>query len=66
MIAPAELSRRVRGLALRARKNVSHLGEGAYRSAFKGHGLEFQEIREYSAGQRQADDITLICFGPSL
>ena len=24
-----------------------------------------QEIREFSAGQRQADDITLICFGPS-
>ena len=25
-----------------------------------------QEIREFSAGQRQADDITLICFGPTL
>jgi serine phosphatase RsbU (regulator of sigma subunit) len=23
-----------------------------------------QEIREYSAGRPQADDITLICFGP--
>jgi uncharacterized protein (DUF58 family) len=50
VISPAELSRRVRGLELRARKNVSHLAEGAYRSAFKGHGVEFQEIREYAPG----------------
>ena len=25
-----------------------------------------QDIREFSGGQRQADDITLICFGPTL
>ena len=56
MSAPGELSRRVRNLELRARKNVSHLGEGAYRSAFKGHGIEFQEIREYMPG----DDIRTI------
>jgi uncharacterized protein (DUF58 family) len=56
LIAAAELSRKVRGLELRARKNVSHLGEGAYRSAFKGHGVEFQEIREYAPG----DDIRTI------
>jgi len=55
-MAPAELARRVRGLELRARKNVSHLGEGAYRSAFKGHGIEFQEIREYMPG----DDVRTI------
>jgi uncharacterized protein (DUF58 family) len=56
VIAASELARRVRGLELRARKNVSHLGEGAYRSAFKGHGVEFQEIREYAPG----DDIRTI------
>jgi uncharacterized protein (DUF58 family) len=56
VIAPEELSRRVRALELRARKNVSHLGEGAYKSAFKGHGVEFQEIREYTPG----DDIRTI------
>jgi len=56
VIGPAELARRVRGLELRARKNVGHLGEGAYRSAFKGHGIEFQEIREYMPG----DDVRTI------
>ena len=34
-----ELSRKVGQLSLRARKNVSALGAGAYRSAFKGHGI---------------------------
>jgi serine phosphatase RsbU (regulator of sigma subunit) len=24
-----------------------------------------QDIREFSAGRAQADDITLICFGPT-
>ncbi len=24
-----------------------------------------QEIREYSAGHSQVDDITLVCFGPT-
>lgn len=56
MIAAAELVRRVRGLELRARKNVGHIGEGAYRTAFKGSGVEFQEIREYAPG----DDIRTI------
>ena len=50
------LSARVRQLELRARKSVSHIGAGAYRSAFKGLGIEFQEIREYSPG----DDIRTI------
>jgi uncharacterized protein (DUF58 family) len=56
LIAAAALSRRVRGLELRARKNVGHIGEGAYRTAFKGSGVEFQEIREYAPG----DDIRTI------
>lgn len=52
----SELTGRIRQLELRARKNVSHFGAGAYRSAFKGQGLEFQEIREYTPG----DDVRSI------
>ena len=36
-----ELSRKVRGLELRARKMTGGLISGAYHSAFKGRGIEF-------------------------
>ncbi|MEB3198185.1 MAG: DUF58 domain-containing protein [Candidatus Sericytochromatia bacterium] len=44
------LTRRVRRLELRAARLVQeHLG-GAYESVFKGQGIEFDEVREYQAG----------------
>ena len=46
----AELARRVRSVELRARRTVGELVSGAYHSAFKGQGIEFQEVREYVAG----------------
>jgi uncharacterized protein (DUF58 family) len=49
-LTPSELARKVRLLELRARKTVGHLTFGAYRSAFRGQGVEFQEIREYVPG----------------
>jgi uncharacterized protein (DUF58 family) len=35
---------------LHARRTVGELVSGAYHSAFKGQGIEFQEVREYVAG----------------
>jgi uncharacterized protein (DUF58 family) len=46
----AELARKVRLVELRGRKTVGGLVSGAYRTAFKGQGIEFLEVREYVAG----------------
>ena len=46
----AELDRRVRLLELRGRRTVGGLVSGAYRTAFKGQGIEFLEVREYVPG----------------
>jgi uncharacterized protein (DUF58 family) len=49
-VTAEELSRRVRGLELRARKMTGGLISGAYHSAFKGRGIEFLDVREYVPG----------------
>jgi uncharacterized protein (DUF58 family) len=46
----AELRRKVLELELRARKTIALVTAGAYRSAFRGKGVEFEEIREYIHG----------------
>lgn len=46
----AELRSKVRQLELRARKTMTIVTPGAYRSAFRGKGIEFEEIREYVPG----------------
>jgi uncharacterized protein (DUF58 family) len=51
-----EILRQVRRIELRTERMVSSLTAGAFRSAFKGSGLEFEEVREYSAG----DDVRAI------
>lgn len=61
MIAPASddlgaLLRAVRRIELRTERLVSSLAAGGYRSAFKGSGLEFDEVREYASG----DDVRSI------
>jgi uncharacterized protein (DUF58 family) len=53
---PAEVMRQVRRLQLRARRAVQTLLGGEYRSAFKGAGLSFEEVREYQPG----DDVRTI------
>jgi uncharacterized protein (DUF58 family) len=53
---PAEVMRQVRRLQLRARRAVQTLLGGEYRSAFKGAGLSFEEVREYQPG----DDVRSI------
>ncbi len=50
------LSQRLRLLEIRSRKDVTTLLAGQYRSAFRGSGIEFEEVREYQPG----DDIRSI------
>ena len=55
MITP-ELLAQVRRLTIRSRRAVEEVFSGAYRSAFRGKGLEFSEVREYVSG----DDVRSI------
>jgi uncharacterized protein (DUF58 family) len=54
---PAEVMRQIRRLQVRAKRPVRTLLGGEYRSAFKGAGLSFEEVREYQPGDdvRQID-----------
>jgi len=52
----SELMARVRGIQLRTRKLVSSALQGAYRSNFRGTGIEFEEVRPYQPG----DDVRSI------
>jgi uncharacterized protein (DUF58 family) len=51
-----ELFKRIRHIEIRAKKLADELLAGEYVSAFKGHGIEFAEVREYVHG----DDVRLI------
>jgi uncharacterized protein (DUF58 family) len=51
-----ELLRQVKRIELRTERLVSSLAAGRYRSAFRGQGMEFDEVREYAAG----DDVRAI------
>ena len=50
---PAELARQIKLLEIRTCRIVDEVTGGAYRSAFKGSGIEFDEVREYT----QEDDV---------
>lgn len=51
-----EVLKRIRGIHLRTRHLVDDVMGGEYLSAFKGRGMEFEEVREYQPG----DDIRTI------
>ncbi|MCB2229335.1 DUF58 domain-containing protein [bacterium] len=53
---PKEILRKVRRIEIRTKRLVNDLFSGEYHSTFKGQGMEFEEVREYMAG----DDIRLI------
>ena len=54
-LAP-ELFAKIRGIQIRAQRLVTDLFAGEYESAFKGRGMEFEQVREYQPG----DDLRLI------
>lgn len=47
---PREILRQVKLIELRTRGLVNTLFSGEYHSVFKGHGMEFAEVREYAPG----------------
>jgi len=53
---PKEILKKVRQIEIRTSRMVNNVFGGEYHSVFKGQGMEFQEVREYSAG----DDVRAI------
>ena len=51
-----ELLKKIRYIELNVKKKVDSYFQGSYQTLFKGHGLEFQEVREYT----ENDDARLI------
>ena len=45
---PEELARQIKLLEIRTDRMVNEISGGAYRSVFKGAGIEFEEVREYT------------------
>ena len=45
---PPEIAKQIRLLEIRTNRTVDEITGGAYRSAFKGRGIEFEEVREYT------------------
>ena len=55
-IEVSEILKKVRRLQIVAARQVNDLLAGAYRSSFRGRGMEFDEVREYAPG----DDVRTI------
>ncbi len=53
---PSDILKKVRRIEIRTRKLVNESLAGEYHSVFKGRGMEFAEVREYTPG----DDIRII------
>lgn len=53
--------KKVRELEIKSKKLTNHLFTGEYHSAFKGRGMSFKEVKEYSAG----DDVRFIDWNVS-
>ncbi len=53
---PRELIKKIRRIEIRTNRMVNDVLAGEYHSVFKGQGVEFEEVREYQAG----DDIRTI------
>jgi uncharacterized protein (DUF58 family) len=55
-ILSSDVLKQIRKIEIRTNKIVNELFAGRYHSVFKGRGMEFSEVREYSPG----DDVRLI------
>jgi uncharacterized protein (DUF58 family) len=55
-VSSKEILKAVRQIELSTRQTINNVLAGAYHSAFKGNGVEFQEVREYIPG----DDVRSI------
>jgi uncharacterized protein (DUF58 family) len=60
-LTPREMLRRVRRLEIRTRRLVDESLAGSYHSMFRGRGMEFSEVREYTPG----DDVRTIDWNVS-
>src|SRR6185503_203444 len=47
---PTEILKKIRQIEIRTRRLVSETLAGQYHSAFKGQGMDFDEVREYQPG----------------
>ncbi|MEO9209648.1 MAG: DUF58 domain-containing protein [Ginsengibacter sp.] len=61
MLSTADIIKKVRELEIISKKNSTHFFSGEYRSAFRGKGMNFREVREYTHG----DDIRFIDWNVS-
>jgi len=61
LLTTAEIIKKVRELEIKSKKITSDLFTGEYHSAFKGKGMSFKEVREYTHG----DDIRFIDWNVS-
>lgn len=61
MMTTAEILKKVRELEIKSKRLTRHIFTGEYHSAFKGRGMSFREVREYSAG----DDVRFIDWNVS-
>jgi uncharacterized protein (DUF58 family) len=52
---PQEIFKKIRQIEIRTNRIVDSLLGGAYNSAFKGRGMEFEEVREYQPGDEVRD-----------
>ena len=55
-----EILRKVRQIEIRSNRLVAELFAGSYHSAFKGQGIDFEEVREYQPGVRFAPSIGML------
>jgi len=56
MLTTSEILKRVRRIEIKTRGLSNHIFAGEYHSAFKGRGMSFSEVREYTPG----DDVKFI------